>query len=113
MKKIIHKIRSKSPEMRFAIALVLALILTGAIAAVWIIEIFHHAPVPIQDQEETASAAVPTPFSALVSSVKGEVGSLKTQKGTPADSSGSSDPSTSSATTVQIIDASSPQPSSK
>lgn len=66
MKRIIHKIRLQPPEFRMMVAVVAAMIITGAITALWVMS-WSTGPT----REETSSA--PSPLSALLGSIKGTI----------------------------------------
>ena len=78
MRKVLHSIRQKPPEFRLAISLVLALALTGIVAAFWISNFFHQAQP--DDQSQVVTSDAPTPFQSLVSTVKQSAGDLKMPK---------------------------------
>ena len=102
IKKTLHNIRSKPPEVRLVIALVLAIVVTAGVVAIWAVATFGHRDhdVIAQDQSSTQTANAPSPFSALVSSAKGDIGNLKAATSTPATQTSVGDTNN-----VQVIDA--------
>lgn len=65
MKKLLQKLRAKSYHVRMTISIVAALVTTIIIAAVWLTFISINGAQPSETKE------APSPFDALVGSVKG------------------------------------------
>jgi len=66
MKKTLQKIRSKSPEFRLMLSLILAVLLTGVVAVFWGMSLSFRS-VKSVDQ---------APFDSMVSSIKGTVSTI-------------------------------------
>lgn len=72
MKKVLEKIRSKSPEFRLMVAVILAAVMTILIGILW--------GVTFSRGTKHVAKDAPTPFNALTGSIKGVIQNQKTDQ---------------------------------
>lgn len=64
MKRLLHHLQSRPPQVRLLVAAICALVATGVIAAGWVM-------VPSSGQKKNRTSQTVTPINALVDSVEG------------------------------------------
>ena len=115
MKRILTHLRGQTPEVRLGIAIVLALIVTGIIAGLWIATRTLSMKNNRARRAETATVhEAPKPFQVFGQSIKqvfqkSDVKNLKSPQ--TLQTSETSSTSTSTTSTIEIIDTSEPAPS--